>query len=107
MLTWMRGRLRPGGVLVVSTNGTEVARRIAVSDNYYGVGREEGARVLSDHEASGFGYAQTCSDPPYGISLSSMDWVRRTVETVGGLELVSHRERAWGDHQDMVTLRAV
>lgn len=104
VLAWLRDRLRIGGLLVVTTHGAEVARRMALGDDY-ALGAEAAAAVLRDHAASGFGYAAYPWDPTYGVSLSDRTWVLRTVATVPGLEVVSQRDTAWADHHDVLTLR--
>jgi SAM-dependent methyltransferase len=104
LLHWLRDRLRPGGILVVTTHGAEGARRMAAGDTY-GLSPEAHAALLADHAATGFGYAAYPWDPEYGVSLSSADWVRGAVAAVDGLELVSLREAAWADHHAVVALR--
>jgi hypothetical protein len=104
LVHWLRDRLRPGGVLVLTTHGAEGARRMAAGDTY-GLAPDAHAALLHDHATTGFGYAAYPWDPEYGISLSSADWVRRTLGQVDGLELVSLRETAWAEHHDVVALR--
>jgi SAM-dependent methyltransferase len=104
LLHWLRDRLRHGGVLVVTTHGAEGARRMTGGDTY-GLAAEAHAALLRDHAATGFGYAPYPWDPDYGVSLSSAEWVRRTVGEVPGLELVALHETAWAEHHDVVVLR--
>jgi SAM-dependent methyltransferase len=106
LLHWLRDRLRPGGVLVVTTHGAEAARRRAAGDAY-GLEPAAADQLRRDHAATGFGYAAYPWDPEYGVSLSSAIWVRSTVASIPGLELVSLRETAWADHHDVVALRRV
>ena len=104
LLAWLRDRLRPGGVLVVTTHGAEVARRLDAGDTY-GLTPDAAAALRGCHRATGFGYAAYPWDAAYGVSLSSVDWVRATVAAMRGLELVSLHEAAWAGHQDVVALR--
>ena len=106
LLGWLRDRLRPGGLLVVTTHGAEVAERMAAGDDY-ALGADGLASVLRDHAATGFGYAPYPWDPGYGVSLSERGWVLGTATSVAGLELVSQHETAWADHHDVITLRRV
>ena len=103
LLAWLRDRLRPGGVLVVTTHGAEVARRLDAGDTY-GLTPDAAAALRGCHRATGFGYAAYPWDAAYGVSLSSVDWVRATVAAMRGLELVSLHEAAWAGHQDVVAL---
>ena len=106
LLRWLRDRVRAGGAVIFTTHGAEAARRIEAGDEY-GLGTQGAGRALDGYRAGGFGYAPYPWDPDYGVSLSGTDWVRSCIAGAPGLELVSLRERAWADHQDVVTLRRV
>jgi len=106
MLGWMRDRLRPGGALVVTTHGVGALAKIDQGWDY-GLARVDLDRALQSYAATGFGYGPYPGDPGYGVSFSSPGWVKEAVTVVDGLELVSHHERAWDDHHDVVSLRRV
>lgn len=115
VLEFFRDRLGPNGVLVFTTHGKlsiDVLARVpdavaVVSGSDYGMGAE--AQTMADEaRQTGFAFRQyyaTQTGTPWGMSVSSPDWVRATVASVSGLEFVKCVERGWLDHQDVWTYK--
>ena len=112
-LKYFRDRLALGGVLVFTTHGNlsigllarDAAAVTTIGDwvGDYGMGSKakEMSRVARE---SGFAFGHYGDDEgPFGLSVSSPEWVRETVDRVHGLEFVLHQPRGWFQHQDVWT----
>jgi SAM-dependent methyltransferase len=113
-LTYFRDRLAIGGVLVFTTHGnlsidllagdaaaaaTTVGRR--VRDYRMGLKANEMSRVARE---TGFAFGHYGDDAgPFGLSVSSPEWVRKTVGRVPGLKFVLHHPCGWFGHHDVWT----
>lgn len=93
--------LRPGGVLVFTTHGREVYRRMAEGTQPYLDSWWRVHIVLYQYERTGFGYADYVGRRGYGISLSSPAWVCGRLLERPELRLVSVSEGAWARFQDV------
>lgn len=94
--------LADSGVLAFSTAGPSSARMLRAGEVVYGLKPGQVESLLGQFDRSGFGYVDYPRQEGYGISLATPAWVARTVEAVGGLQLLSHEERTWDTHQDVV-----
>jgi SAM-dependent methyltransferase len=104
--------LARGGILVFTTHGRHVAFRLrtGLHSPVGWLGEEGAARLLDDYDASGFGYREYSNwdqdfegqTETYGWTLSAPAWVTGEVTKRLGWRLVSYRERAWTDFQDVV-----
>ncbi len=94
--------LEDSGVLVFSTAGPSSARMLRAGEVDYGLQPGQIESLLEQYERSGFGYVDYPRQGGYGISLATPARVARAVEAAGGLRLLSHEERAWDTHQDVV-----
>jgi hypothetical protein len=114
ILAYFRDRLAPGGTVVFSTHGelpiallagepTAVAKLGPLVGDYGLEGR--GGTVAEVAKRTGFAFFRYpgAEDLPWGLSLSTPDWVRGTIATVGGLEFVRHVACGWFDHHDVWT----
>jgi SAM-dependent methyltransferase len=93
--------LRPGGLLIFSTHGYEVYRRIVMGRLNYGISSHEKTLILNNYGRDGFGYAGYPDfNSGYGLSLSSPLWVLTQVAKLGELRVVHFSEKAWDNHHD-------
>jgi len=96
-----RRHLAPGGVMIFTTHGDFVARRMPTRDFDYGLATEQVERIGLDYPKSGYGFEDYPGEKDYGVSLTSPDWIRARIAEVGGLREVYFKERGWDDHQDV------
>jgi lipopolysaccharide biosynthesis glycosyltransferase/SAM-dependent methyltransferase len=114
-IAYFRDRLRPGGVLIFTTHGERslallerdpaaIAIVSAACGGWTGdYGIAEAEALVEAVRRSGFAFSGYETSESWGISVSSAEWVRRTVDGVGGLELVRHVPQGWSEHQDVWT----
>jgi SAM-dependent methyltransferase len=96
-----RSILTENGLLIFTTHGTEVERRLREGQcRWYGLETERVAKILWDYDNRGFGYSDYRKSPDYGVSLSSPEWVGSKITEVG-FELVLFQENGWDDCQDV------
>jgi len=100
LLRLFRRHLAPGGLMIFTTHGDFVARRLPGKDFDYGLTDDQIARITAEYEREGFAYTDYPDRESYGISLTSPAWVRERAREIGGLREVYFRERAWDEHQD-------
>lgn len=103
LLAKLGASLREGGLLVFSTHGDYVYRRMSGLEDTssYGLPYWRVTRALYHYERSGFGYGNYTDDDNYGVSLSDPHWVLSTVTAQRGLRCVYFAERAWHGVQDV------
>jgi cyclopropane fatty-acyl-phospholipid synthase-like methyltransferase len=105
LLELFRSILTVDGLLVFSTHGSEVERRLREGQcRWYGLGAERVAKILRDYDERGFGYNDYRKSQDYRVSLSSPEWVSRQITEVG-FELVLYQKNGWDDCQDVWALR--
>jgi len=96
MLGWFRDQLRTGGVLIFTTHGDVTAELHGSSSGHW-------AAAIVRYHCEGFGYAELPSQPGYGNSFSTPEWVHEQIELVGGLHCIRTSLAAWDRHQDVTT----
>ena len=96
-----RRHLAPGGLMMVTTHGDFVARRIPTRDFDYGLTDEQIARIGVDYPSSGYRFEDYPGEKDYGVSLTSPEWIHARIRELGGLREVYFKERGWDDHQDV------
>ena len=101
LLRLFRRHLAPGGLMIFTTHGDFVARRIPTQDFDYGLLPEQTQRIGVDFPQTGYGFEDYPGEKDYGVSLTSPEWIRGRVLEVGGLSEVIFKERGWDDHQDV------
>lgn len=95
--------LQPGGLLVFSTHGREIADCIRSRKVHYGgLAAGEADNLVSEFEASGFSFRPYTDRPGYGISMSSLPWICTELQKHPALQLVLLKERGWFNHHDAV-----
>jgi SAM-dependent methyltransferase len=93
--------LEKGGLMIFSTHGDFVTRRIPTRDFDYGLTQEQIDVLGLDYPTTGYGFTDYTSEKDYGVSLTSPEWIRARVQKLGGLREVYFRERGWDSHQDV------
>lgn len=101
LLRLFRRHLAPSGLMIFTTHGDFVARRIPTRDFDYGLLSEQIQRIAGDYPQTGYGFEDYPGEKGYGVSLTSPEWIRERVSKVGGLSEVFFKERGWDDHQDV------
>ncbi|HWN11075.1 MAG TPA: class I SAM-dependent methyltransferase [Pyrinomonadaceae bacterium] len=101
LLRLFRRHLAPGGLMIFTTHGDFVARRIPTRDFDYGLLPEQIQRIGDNYPETGYGFEDYRGEKDYGVSLTSPEWIRERVGEVGGLGEVFFKERGWDDHQDV------
>ena len=96
-LTWFRSLLRPGGLLLFSTQG----RRGHELITRYGLDDQQCAEIIGEYESSGFGYVDYRNVQDYGLAISEPAWVCRLITSLPEFRLVGFSEKVWDDHHDV------
>jgi SAM-dependent methyltransferase len=101
LLTLFRRHLSKNGIMVFTTHGDFVARRLPTRDFDYGLGAEQIENINRDYPKTGYGFEDYPDEKNYGVSLTSPEWVRARVRKLGGLREVFFKECGWDNHQDV------
>ena len=105
LLEVFRSILTEDGLLVFSTHGSEVERRLREGQcQWCGLEADRVARILRNYDERGFGYSDYRKSQDYGFSLSSPEWVSPQITEVG-FELVLYQNNGWDDCQDVWALK--
>ncbi len=99
-------RLAYGGVAVLTTSGRSVAERLRANDALYALDSAQCADAVRGFDEHGFGFARQSSGglDEWGISVSKPSWVVSQMERHPDVKIVSYTERAWANHQDVVSV---
>jgi SAM-dependent methyltransferase len=101
LISFLQRQLSPGGLLVVTTHGDFVARRMLDEPGFYGLDRRAVSVLTATYRDRGYGYLDYPSQSGYGVSLTSPRWIRVRAREVGGLHEVYFNARGWDGHQDV------
>jgi SAM-dependent methyltransferase len=107
-LSYFRDRLGPGGVVIFTTHGELsinllAGERIGRWAGDYGMGEKASAMAETARRTGfAFGHYGDTTDA-FGLSVSSPEWVRSSVDGVPGLAFVSFSQEGWFGHQDVWT----
>lgn len=93
--------LAEGGMMIFTTHGDFVQRRLPTRDFDYGLDQEQIDRIGRDYPQTGYGFEDYPGAKDYGVSLTSPEWIRARIRELGGLREVSFHERGWDNHQDV------
>jgi SAM-dependent methyltransferase len=93
--------LSTGGIMIFTTHGDFVQRRIPAREFDYGLEPEQIDRIGTDYQKRGYSFEDYPGEKDYGVSLTSPAWIRARVRDVGGLREIFFKERGWDDHQDV------
>ncbi len=101
LLTLFRRHLSKNGIMIFTTHGDFVARRLPTRDFDYGLEAEQIESINRDYPKTGYGFKDYPGEKNYGVSLTSPEWIRGRVRDLGGLREVFFKERGWDNHQDV------
>lgn len=90
-----------GGLLIFTTHGDFVARRLPTRDFDYMLSGEQIDRICGNYPATGYAFEDYLETKDWGVSLTSPEWIRRQVRELGGLREAFFKERGWDNHQDV------
>ena len=93
-------RVAPGGLLVITAMGDLNARDLRTLEMW----DDQIEQMRASYDETGFGYQPYRTDPAWGISIASPEFVRREVERRGDLQLVSFKPRGL-ERQDVYVCR--
>lgn len=97
--------LTADGILVITTHGEFVARRMDVG-HLYGYPAQQIKRMLRAYEHAGFAFLEESpTSVDYGISVARPDWVLREVMAYKELRSILAAEMLWDTHQDVFAFR--
>lgn len=107
-LSYFRDRLAPGGLVIFTTHG-ELSIDLLAGEQIgrwvgdYGMG-DKATEMADAARRTGFAYGHYGdTDDPFGLSVSTPEWVRSAVTAVSGLAFVSFSREGWFGHQDVWT----
>lgn len=103
LLVRLRSLLSAHGVLVFTTHGPCVARRIATGERLYRLDHEGVAMILAEYQRSGYGFSPYPKQASYGISICTAAKLLSLVEDAG-LQPTFYQERGWVKHQDCIAV---
>jgi len=101
LLGLFRRHLSDNGIMIFTTHGDFVARRMPARDFDYGLEPEQIDRIGIDYLKTGYAFEDYPGEKDYGVSLTSPEWIRARVRDLGGLREVFFKERGWDNHQDV------
>lgn len=101
LLQLFKRQLAAGGLMIFTTHGDFVQRRIPTRDFDYGLDQQQIDRIGIDYAATGYGFENYAGEQGYGVSLTSPAWIRAHVAELGGLREVFFKARGWDNHQDV------
>jgi len=109
--------LSANGLLILTTHGDAVARRVPSYPNFYSLTDQQARDVVTAYKRDGIGFVPystphtpqvlgyTPEAAPYGIALTSREWVRGAAEQAGLRERY-FAEHGLRDHHDVFALAA-
>jgi 2-polyprenyl-3-methyl-5-hydroxy-6-metoxy-1,4-benzoquinol methylase len=109
------GKVRPGGVGVVTTHGEKSREHLGSSDIYQ-VGEDARRHLLEMYDADQFGFVNYKADhsleaktvdyigDSYGIAMIPTVWVHDVCRE-NGLTIIEHRPGGWDNHQDVFFIK--
>lgn len=101
LLRLFHRHLETGGLMIFTTHGDFVARRLPTRDFDYGLAPEQINSLCSDYPITGYAFVDYVGKKDYGVSLTSPAWIRARVGALGDLREVYFRDRGWDNHQDV------
>ena len=101
LLKLFHRHLTTDGLMVFTTHGDFVHRRMPTRDFDYGLEAEQIKCIGSNYAKTGYGFEDYPGEKNYGVSLTSPEWIRARVRDLEGLQEVYFRERGWDNHQDV------
>lgn len=100
VLRYLKKALSPTGLLVFTTHGRLVSRRLALRERDYGLSDDSITSVIGQLASDGYGYADYPKQSGYGISVSTPSRIVQMIEEAD-MSAVYFRDAGWADHQDV------
>jgi hypothetical protein len=94
-------KLKNSGLMILSSHGDFVCSRLGGEFNY-GLDQEAALKLKEDYTKTGYGFAPYFHNPHYGISVISLIWFSKLVQTLYSLRLKNTFSKLWDDHHDIV-----
>lgn len=110
-LSYFRDRLAPDGVVIFTTHGELsidllAGKQIGPWSGDYHMGKKATAMAAAARRTGfAFGHYGDTPEDPFGLSVSTSEWVRRKVAEVPGLTFVLFDREGWFGHHDVWTYR--
>ncbi|RYY71082.1 MAG: class I SAM-dependent methyltransferase [Chitinophagaceae bacterium] len=101
VLRFFYRHLNPGGLLVFSMHGREVMKKLKTREYDYTLSAAAIDKIITETEATGYGYANYKRSSGYGISLTTEDWMKKALEETGKWKSYRLMETAWDNHHDV------
>ena len=101
LLKLFHRHLSDNGIMIFTTHGDFVGRRLPTRDFDYGLTQEQIDRIGLDYAQTGYGFEDYAGEENWGVSLTSPEWIRTRVRELGDLREVYFKERGWDNHQDV------
>jgi len=105
VLRFLFRQLSQRGILIFTTHGPYVERRIAEEDKLYGLESDAKDWLVSAYLKTGYGFGAYPHQPSYGISAVTSAKMMTLVEQTG-YEPIFYLERGWIQHQDVYAVHA-
>lgn len=100
VLTYLSRSLNAGGLVVFTTHGNIVERRLRTRERDYNLPEDRIHAVISEIGATGYGFSAYPKMENYGISVSRPWRIAQMCEKAA-LTLVHFQDRGWASHQDV------
>lgn len=101
LLKFFARHLSDGGLVVFTTHGDHVTRRLLEKPDFYGLPRAAIPNLIASYKQRGYGYLEYPGARNYGVSLAAPDWIRAQAGAAGNFHEVYFRARGWDHHQDV------
>lgn len=101
VLGFLARHLAPGGILVFTTHGELVAKRIFSGERPYSLDPDQIGALRQEYEDSDFAFQPYRGQTDYGISIARPSHISRLIESEGSLNQTLYIERGWVRHQDV------
>ncbi|MFZ2038565.1 MAG: class I SAM-dependent methyltransferase [Minisyncoccia bacterium] len=101
-LNFFYDHLNEKGVLIFTTHGRYVVKRMTDEEFDYGIPKERIPNIFGSYIKSGFGYENYPNSEDYGISISSFSWIYNILTKFKDFKIVLFSEKSWDNHQDVI-----
>jgi SAM-dependent methyltransferase len=96
--------LRPGGLLILTTHGRRTVEYLESGAGLYKLRPRQVRTLLSQYAECGYAFTPYPAQLGYGISVTSLAWLRRLWGLGSGWQEVYFAENRWDDHEDVIGL---
>ncbi|GFE71333.1 class I SAM-dependent methyltransferase [Chroococcus sp. FPU101] len=93
------------GILVISSHGDTVIRRM-INGETYGLKQNHLYDLINDYYRQGYGYCDYADNSGYGLSLIDKSWFEKMSQQMN-FQVLEYRDAAWDNHQDIILIKKV